>query len=148
MNYDFNNIEDMLRAGLASPEDIAQAFTDALNDAIANTHDGEWQEAIDNVWLWWNTAVDVYVKKNHLESKVKDSLGHVYMDTKTVENLISTAINLIVHWQSFEENLNDFVEKVKKENKNIKRNSNNFNDEAKEKSYDKVMADFFKSLGI
>lgn len=148
MNYDFNNIEDMLRAGLASPEDIAKAFTDALNDAIANTHDEEWQEAIDNVWLWWNTAVDVYVKKNHLESKVKDFLGHVYMDANSVEHLISTAIDLIIHWHTFEESLNDFVEKVKEENKNIKKNSNNFNDETKEKSYDKVMKDFFNSLGI
>ena len=147
MNYDFNNIEDMLRAGLASPEDIANAFADALNDAIANTHDEEWQEAVDNVWLWWNTAVDAYVKKNHLESKVKDSLGSIYMDAKTVEGLISGVLDLVIHWHSVEENLNDFIEKMK-DNKNIKKNSNNFNDETKEKSYDKVMADFFKTLGI
>ena len=147
MNYDFNNIEDMLRAGLASPEDIANAFADALNDAIANTHDEEWQEAVDNVWLWWNTAIDAYVKKNHLESKVKDSLGSIYMDAKTVEGLISGVLDLVIHWHSVEENLNDFIEKMK-DNKNIKKNSNNFNDETKEKSYDKVMTDFFKTLGI
>ena len=57
MNYDFNNLEEMLRSGV-SAEDIAQYFTKNLNEAIDSTkRDSKRAELYENLAKSWNEVL-------------------------------------------------------------------------------------------
>lgn len=66
MEYNFNNLEDMLRAGVKA-EEIAQYFTKNLNEAIDKVHkDNRKQELAENLAVAWNGMIDLWLETHKL----------------------------------------------------------------------------------
>ena len=134
--YDFNDIETMLRNEVATPEEIAKAFTDQLNAAIeATTQPTEWEKGIADLVDDWNYMIDLYVEEHPDETKDWD-LGILHIGAKTMEDLIMASLDSYRMADNLVNSLNQFK-------KRIKENELNEKDDFKD-----VMRDFFKEIGL
>ncbi len=71
MNYDFNNLEEMLRSGVKA-EDIAQYFTKNLNDAIDSTkRDSKRAELYENFAKSWNEILRDWADNHGMPDGIK-----------------------------------------------------------------------------
>ena len=94
MNYDFNSIESLLRSGVSADE-IAQAFTKNLNDAIDVTkRDSKRAELFENLANSWNEVVADWMSNNTLPDPLtKEDL---MMEPEHAEDLFNQIMELAV----------------------------------------------------
>lgn len=90
--YNFNNLEDMLRAGVTADE-IAQAFTKNLNSAIDAVKPTPMQEAGEELAKAWNHMVDLYLEENDAPSYVEDD--DLYVSAETATKLFEESMELL-----------------------------------------------------
>lgn len=90
--YNFNNLEDMLRAGVTADE-IAQAFTKNLNSAIDAVKPTPMQEAGEELAKAWNHMVDLYLEDNDPPSYVEDD--DLYVSAETATKLFEESMELL-----------------------------------------------------
>ena len=134
--YDFNDIETMLRNNVATPEEIAKAFTDQLNAAIeATAQPTEWEKGIADLVDDWNYMIDLYIEEHPDETKDWD-LGILYIGPKTMEDLIMASLDSYRMADNLVNSLNQFKKRIRE---------NELNDKDEFKS---VMRDFFKEIGL
>ena len=94
MNYDFNSIESLLRSGVSADE-IAQAFTKNLNDAIDVTkRDSKRAELFENFADSWNELLDDWLRNNPMPDPLtKEDL---MMEPEHAEELFNDIMELVV----------------------------------------------------
>lgn len=94
MNYDFNSIESLLRSGVSADE-IAQAFTKNLNDAIDTTkRDSRRTELFENLADSWNEVLDDWMSNNTLPDPLtKEDLT---MEPEHAEDIFNQVMDLVV----------------------------------------------------
>ena len=93
MNYDFNSIESLLRSGVSADE-IAQAFTQNLNDAIDVTkRDNKRTELFENLANSWNEVVTDWMRDNTLPDPLTKE--DIMMGPEHVEELFGQLMDLI-----------------------------------------------------
>ena len=94
MNYDFNSIESLLRSGVSADE-IAQAFTKNLNDAIAEaakpTRHDELSEGLADAW---NNFVEYWLKDHDLPRNV--DADDLYVSAEIAGELFDKCMDLVV----------------------------------------------------
>lgn len=94
MNYDFNSIESLLRSGVSADE-IAQAFTKNLNDAIDTTkRDSKRAELFENLANSWNDVLDDWLRDNTLPDGI--TRNDVMMEARHAEDLFNQVMDLMV----------------------------------------------------
>lgn len=94
MNYDFNSIESLLRSGVSADE-IAQAFTKNLNDAIDVTkRDSKRAELFENLANSWNEVLDDWLRDNTLPDGI--TRNDVMMEACHAEELFGQVMDLMV----------------------------------------------------
>lgn len=134
--YDFNDIETMLRNEVATPEEIAKAFTDQLNAAIeATARPTEWEKGVADLVDDWNYMIDLYAEEHPDETKDWE-LTDLYMEPKGMEELVKASIDAYRMADNIVNDLNRF-------SKYLEDNKLNGKDEFKS-----VMRDFFKQIGL
>ena len=94
MNYDFNSIESLLRSGVTADE-IAQAFTKNLNDAIDVTkRDSKRAELFENLANSWNEVLDDWLRDHTVPDPLtKEDL---MMEPEHAEDLFGQVMELVV----------------------------------------------------
>lgn len=96
MDYDFNNVRQMLDEG-KSIEDICQAFADEANQANAEYERSQrsqnlYTDALEKVVEAWNELIDRYADIHHIDwGSCKD----LYVDRKTVDDLVTLLYEMI-----------------------------------------------------
>ena len=94
MNYDFNSIESLLRSGVSADE-IAQAFTKNLNDAIDITkRDNKRAELFENLANSWNEVLDDWLRDHTLPDGI--SKEDVMMEARHAEELFGQVMDLMM----------------------------------------------------
>lgn len=94
MNYDFNSIESLLRSGVSADE-IAQAFTKNLNDAIDVTkRDSKRAELFENLADSWNEVLDDWLRDHTLPDGI--SKEDVMMEARHAEELFGQVTDLMM----------------------------------------------------
>jgi len=94
MNYDFNDIETMLREGVSAGE-IAKVFTDNLNAAITATNKPTHrQELCHNLAEAWNGLVEDWTFDNNLPAGL--TMDDLFLEGEHVEELFNHLMRLIV----------------------------------------------------
>ena len=94
MNYDFNNIETMLREGVPA-EEIAKHFTDSLNSAItAANKPTHTQELCNDLAEAWNGLVEDWLFDNNLPAGI--TIDELLLEGEHVEELFKRIMELIV----------------------------------------------------
>lgn len=94
MNYDFNSIESLLRSGVSADE-IAQAFTKNLNDAIDVTkRDSKRAELFENLANSWNEVLDDWLRDNTLPDGI--TRNDVMMEACHAEELFGQVMDLMI----------------------------------------------------
>lgn len=133
---DFNDIETMLRNNVATPEEIAKAFTDQLNAAIeATAKPTEWEKGIADLIDDWNYMIDLYVEE-HPDETNSWEITDLYMTPKAMEDLVKASIDAYHMADNIVNDLNKFTKYIEDNNLNGK-------DEFKQ-----VMREFFKQIGV
>ena len=133
---DFNDIETMLRNNVATPEEIAKAFTDQLNAAIeATAKPTEWEKGIADLIDDWNYMIDLYVEE-HPDETNSWEITDLYMTPKAMEDLVKASIDAYRMADNIVNDLNKFTKYIEDNNLNGK-------DEFKQ-----VMREFFKQIGV
>lgn len=134
--YDFNDIETMLRNNVATPEEIAKAFTDQLNAAIeATAEPTDWEKGIADLVDDWNYMIDLYAEE-HPDETNSWELTDLYMAPKAMEDLVKASIDAYHMADNIVNDLNKFTKYIEDNNLNGK-------DEFKQ-----VMREFFKQIGV
>lgn len=96
MDYDFNNVRQMLNEG-KTIEDICQAFADKANEANAEYERSQrsqnlYTDALEKVAEAWNESVDWYANVHHIDWGTPADL---YIDHETVNSLIALLYEMI-----------------------------------------------------
>lgn len=99
MDYDFNNVRQMLEEG-KSIDDICQAFADKVNKANTEYQwsqkcQNSYTEALTKVADAWNESIDRYMDVHHIDW---DSSADLYIDSKTIDSLI-TLLHEMIGWK-------------------------------------------------
>jgi hypothetical protein len=93
MNYDFNNLEEMLRSGV-SAEDIAQYFTKNLNEAIDSTkRDSKRAELYENLADSWNEVLRDWADNHEMPDGV--SIKDLELDGPHTEEIMGQFMDLV-----------------------------------------------------
>ena len=94
MNYDFNSIESLLRSGVSADE-IAQAFTKNLNDAIDVTKRACYHAKLfENLANSWNEVLDDWMSNNTVPDPLtKEDL---MMKPEHAEDIFNQVMELVV----------------------------------------------------
>lgn len=93
MNYDFNNLEEMLRSGV-SAEDIAQYFTKNLNEAIDSTkRDSKRAELYENLADSWNEVLRDWADNHEMPDGV--DVDDLMLDGQHAEELVGQVMDLV-----------------------------------------------------
>lgn len=110
MNYDFNSIESLLRSGVSADE-IAQAFTKNLNDAIDVTkRDSKRAELFENFANSWNELVADWMNNNTLPDPLtKEDL---MMEPEHAEDLFGQLMELVVKLAPLFKAFEDLAESI------------------------------------
>ena len=105
MNYDFNSIESLLRSGVSADE-IAQAFTKNLNDAIDVTkRDSKRAELFENLANSWNDVLDDWLRDHTLPDGIskEDMMMEACHAEELFNQLMELAIKLAPLFKAFKE---------------------------------------------
>lgn len=93
MNYDFNNLEEMLRSGVKA-EDIAQYFTKNLNDAIDSTkRDSKRAELYENLAKSWNEVLRDWADNHEMPDGVE--INDLMLDGQHAEEVMGQFMDLV-----------------------------------------------------
>lgn len=93
MNYDFNNLEEMLRSGV-SAEDIAQYFTKNLNEAIDSTkRDSKRAELYENLADSWNEVLRDWADNHEMPNGV--DFDDLMLDGPHAEEVMGQFMDLV-----------------------------------------------------
>ena len=93
MNYDFNNLEVMLRSGV-SAEDIAQYFTKNLNEAIdATKRDSKRAELYENLADSWNEVLRDWAENHEMPDGV--DIDDLMLDGPHAEEVMGQFMDLV-----------------------------------------------------
>lgn len=110
MNYDFNSIESLLRSGVSADE-IAQAFTKNLNDAIDVTkRDSKRAELFENLANSWNEVLDDWMRDHTLPDGI--SRNDVMMEARHAEELFGQLMELVVKLAPLYKAFEDLAESI------------------------------------
>jgi hypothetical protein len=147
--YNFNNLEEMLRAGVSADE-IAQAFTKNLNTAIDAVKPTPMQEAGEDLAKAWNHMIDLWLEDNDVPSYL-DGEDDLYISGDTAFKLFNEAMGLIVKIGPIFDAIAALAEDdgtnpapVKTETDvNLKNNKRDDFDE-----FDDTMRSFLRSIGV
>lgn len=151
--YNFNNLEEMLRSGVSADE-IAQAFTKNLNNAIDAVKPTPMEIAGEDLAKAWNRMVDLYLEDNDAPSFI-DNTDDLYVSSETATKLFLDSMELLHKvaplWDLIAElgNLenDEFIEEPKRSaQKKTPVETNTAGDEVDE--FEKTMKKFLKSIGI
>ena len=110
MNYDFNSIESLLRSGVSADE-IAQAFTKNLNDAIDTTkRDSKRIEVFENLSKSWNAALEDWMSNNTVPDPLtKEDL---MMEPEHAEDLFNQIMELVAKLAPLFKAFEDLAESI------------------------------------
>ena len=93
MNYDFNNLEEMLRSGVKA-EDIAQYFTKNLNEAIDSTkRDSKRAELYENLAKSWNEVLRDWADNHEMPDGVE--IDDLMLDGPHAEEVMGQFMDLV-----------------------------------------------------
>ena len=93
MNYDFNNLEEMLRSGV-SAEDIAQYFTKNLNEAIDSTkRDSKRAGLYENLAKSWNEVLRDWADNHEMPDGVE--INDLMLDGQHAEEIMGQFMDLV-----------------------------------------------------
>ena len=110
MNYDFNSIESLLRSGVSADE-IAQAFTKNLNDAIDVTkRDSKRAELFENLANSWNDVLDDWLRDHTLPDGI--SKDDVMMEARHAEELFGQLMEFVVKLAPLYKAFEDLAESI------------------------------------
>lgn len=152
--YNFNDLEKMLRDGVSADE-IAQAFTKNLNNAIDAVKPTPMEIAGEDLAKAWNRMVDLYLEDNDAPSFIDDT-DDLYVSGETATRLFTDSMellhkvaplwDLIAELGSMEDD--ELIEEPKryKCNKKAPVETNTAGDEVDE--FEKTMKKFLKSIGV
>ena len=133
---DFNDIETMLREKRATPEEIAKAFTDQLNAAIAATAEPtEWEKGLADLVDDWNYMIDLYVENHKDETKGWESTD-IYMTHEAMEEMLMAAIDGYKMADTIVADVNKWVKDIEKYHTN------------EDIDFKRAMQKFFKEIGL
>ena len=94
MNYDFNSIESLLRSGVSADE-IAQAFTKNLNDAIDVIKcDSYHAKLFENLADSWNEVLDDWMRDHTLPDPLTKK--DLMMEPEHAEDIFNQVMDLVV----------------------------------------------------
>lgn len=116
MNYDFNSIESLLRSGVSADE-IAQAFTKNLNDAIDVTkRDSKRAELYENLAKSWNEVLRDWADNHEMPDGV--DFNDLMLDGPHTEEVVGQFMDLVAGlapvYKAFVELTNEKPAPVKK----------------------------------
>lgn len=146
MNYDFNNLESLLRSG-ATADEIAVAFTKNLNDAIDVTKRNK--HLYDNLANSWNEVLKDWVHDNELPDGVE--VNDLILTGEHAEEVVSQLMELVTTLAPLYKALTDMAEQVAvKEKSEPKPEPVLKNTDAKDEfdDFDAAMRNFLKSIGV
>lgn len=110
MNYDFNSIESLLRSGVSADE-IAQAFTKNLNDAIDVTkRDSRRAELFENLANSWNDVLDDWMRDHSVPDGI--SKEDIMMKPEHAEELFNQLMEFIVKLAPLYKAFEDLAESI------------------------------------
>ena len=93
MNYDFNNLENMLRSGV-SAEDIAQYFTENLNNAIdATKRDSKRAELYENLADSWNEVLRDWADNHEMPDGI--DVDELMLNGPRAEEMVGQVMDLV-----------------------------------------------------
>ena len=93
MNYDFNNLEVMLRSGVKA-EDIAQYFTKNLNEAIdATKRDSKRAELYENLADSWNEVLRDWADNHEMPEGV--DVDELMLNGPRAEEMVGQIMDLV-----------------------------------------------------
>ena len=147
MNYDFNNLESLLRSGVSADE-IAQHFTKNLNDAIDSAlRDSQRAELYEDLANSWNEVLKDWAYNNKMPDGVE--VNDLILTGEHAKEVVSQLMEFISTLTPLYKALTDMAEQVaaKEQSKPepVLKNTdakNEFDD------FDEAMRNFLKSIGV
>jgi hypothetical protein len=144
MNYDFNNLESLLRSG-ATADEIAVAFTKNLNDAIDVTKRNS--QLYDNLANSWNEVLKDWIHNNKMPDGIE--VNDLILTGDHAKEVVSQLMEFISTLAPLYKALTDMAEQVAAKEKSkpepVLKNTdakNEFDD------FDEAMRNFLKSIGV
>ena len=147
MNYDFNNIESLLRSG-ATADEIAVAFTKNLNNAIDVVKCDSYRAKLyENLANSWNEVLKDWIHNNELPNGVESN--DLILTGDHAKEIVNQLMELIAKLAPLYKALSNMAEQVaaKEQSKPepVLKNTdakNEFDD------FDEAMRNFLKSIGV
>ncbi len=144
MNYDFNNLESLLRSG-ATADEIAVAFTKNLNDAIDVTKRNS--QLYDNLANSWNEVLKDWIHNNKMPDGIE--VNDLILTGDHAKEVVSQLMEFISTLAPLYKALTDMAEQVAAKEKSkpepVLKNTdakNEFDD------FDEAMRNFLRSIGV
>lgn len=156
--YNFNNLEDMLRNGVSADE-IAQAFTKNLNDAIDAVKPTELDKAGERIADAWNHMITVWLEDHDLPAYIEDE-EELFVDGPTAVRLFTEGMEMLIKitpiWDAIAALASEEQQKkpckceCKKNEAPVKNNTDGEDKLGYEPfdEFDAAMKEFFKSIGV
>ena len=155
--YNFNDLEKMLREGITADE-IAQAFTKNLNNAIDAVKPTPMEIGGEDLAKAWNRMVDLYLEDNDAPSFIEDTddlyvsgetATKLFIDSMELLHKVAPLWDLIAELGSVEDD--ELIEEPKRSvrqcaQKKAPVETNTAGDEVDE--FEKTMKKFLKSIGV
>ena len=145
--YNFNNLEDMLRSGVSADE-IAQAFTKNLNDAIDSAkRDSERAKLYENLANSWNEVLKDWAHNNKMPDGVE--VNDLILTGEHTEEVVAQLMEFVSTMAPLYQALADMAEQIAAKEKS-KPEPVLKNTDAKDEfdDFDAAMRKFLKSIGV
>ena len=148
MNYDFNNLEEMLRSGV-SAEDIAQYFTKNLNEAIDSTkRDSKRAELYENLADSWNEVLRDWADNHEMPDGVE--INDLMLDGQHAEEIMGQFMDLVASlapiYKAFADAADHLLANKEPKSAPVKKNTGTVNIDNKD-DFDALMRVFLDSIG-
>ena len=148
MNYDFNNLEEMLRSGV-SAEDIAQYFTKNLNEAIDSTkRDSKRAELYENLADSWNEVLHDWADNHEMPDGV--DIDDLTLDGQHAEEVVGQFMDLVASlapiYKAFADVADHLLANKAPEPAPVKKSTGTVNVDNKD-DFDALMRVFLDSIG-
>ena len=149
MNYDFNNLEEMLRSGVKA-EDIAQYFTKNLNEAIDSTkRDSKRAELYENLAKSWNEVLRDWADNHEMPDCI--DIDDLMLDGQHAEEVMGQFMDLVASlapiYKAFADAADRLLANKVPEPAPVKKNTSTVNIDNKE-DFDALMRVFLDSIGV
>ena len=147
MNYDFNNLESLLRSG-ATADEIAVAFTKNLNDAIDSAkRDSQRAKLYENLANSWNEVLKDWAHSNEIPDGVE--VDDLTLTGEHAEEVVAQLMELVSTLAPLYKALTDMAEQIAAKEKS-KPEPVLKNTDAKDEfdDFDAAMKKFLKSIGV